>query len=770
MTFEGIEIPQPVDKNDKPDDVSVNTLIDLLEIPQQTLPVPIGYDHRNAMPEHTLAMIDNPAKHSPGWLSHNWIWRVMCWAKQTGMPFSTFWQWNLQKNNTVERYKRWEKEWKKCNYAISPENITAMLLRKYPNIKETQVTKVFREQFEINNVKVIEDDFLKKEHISEWTNCKFTALLAPMGGNKTGASVDKLIQWLQRTPSLTCLWVTPRITLSQNTLARLATGGLNFVNYKDVSREQKKAGFLDTCPLLICSIQSLHYMNSNYDIIVADEWDTIAATFGQGCKTHIQEKANNIAANWSIWMSMLNKAKKVIFMDAFTTKMTQNFFEHFRQKAAHPVNQGDAKSLRIGAMPLTATRIKRSSSSVYEMVNLKRDATPRHFSECDNFKQWMTHIFAALDAGKKIYVFSPFKGGKKGVEYISEMIRAHTGYTEGKEIMFYYAEKEQEKKKLANVEKVWADTTLKCVVTNSAISVGVNFNMPEVFDQIFAFYTAQIAVRDFFQALYRVRRPKDTTMILLRDKWCSLDHYDDVKGFPDCEVFKQLRKDLLIEERANANFDTWETFNLFCSLANVTILPERLNTVTEENEKYIDSLQKQVQCVFNWERIPTLPIDCPDEVLEEFQKRIYSDQATLDDRLIMQKHCFMRKFKDDAPDETMALVWKKNVNLPTQLMTLKEDPKHIINNLLGENNVVLGKHFSGFPDHMRTSLPWEKIKKHFFFAKAPRDYKSHLCAKMLNAYFQQDVYKGAYVQKEVAKINILDSETEDERPIKKRRQ
>ncbi|KAJ3144192.1 hypothetical protein HDU89_008927 [Geranomyces variabilis] len=207
--------------------------------------------------------------------------------------------------------------------------------------------------------------------------------------------------------------------------------------------------------------------------------------------------------------------------------------------------------------------------------------------EADTFEHWMWNVFKALDAGKKIYVFSPFKAGKTGVEYIAGMIMARYGFKEGKEVMFYYAEKDQEKKKLAQVETVWANEQLPCVVTNSAISVGVNFNKTDIFDQIFAFYSPQIAVCDFFQALYQVRKPKDTTMVLFRDSWSKLDNYKDVRGFPDCEVFKQLRKDLNIEELANSNTKNWETFNFFCSLTNVTILPESLSEVTKENEEYI---------------------------------------------------------------------------------------------------------------------------------------------------------------------------------------
>ncbi|KAJ3144193.1 hypothetical protein HDU89_008928 [Geranomyces variabilis] len=93
-------------------------------------------------------------------------------------------------------------------------------------------------------------------------------------------------------------------------------------------------------------------------------------------------------------------------------------------------------------------------------------------------------------------------------------------------------------------------------------------------------------------------------------------------------------------------------------------------------------------------------------------------------------------------------------------MSLRHNPDHIVNTLLAENQVSLGEKFTGFPDHMVTSIPWEKIKKQFFFAKAPTDYKSNLCSKMLNAYFHRDVYKCNYPKKSKKRSLFEDSDDE----------
>ncbi|KAJ3002478.1 hypothetical protein HKX48_002307, partial [Thoreauomyces humboldtii] len=401
MTFPGLQMPVAEEKGG----LSVDTQIDLLHIPQRVLPVPEGFDISTALPLDILAMISNPSKGQPGWMHHNLIWQIMCWAKMSGIAFTDFWQWNLQKNCTAERYKRWKKDWEACNYNISPKVPLAILQRTFPRILETRVTQVFRQQFDVPDVKTVDSDFLEAGHISGVNSKKFTALMAPMGRNKTGAVVDWLINYMTEAPQSSVLWIAPRITLAQNTLKRLQEAGSFFTNYKDVSKKDKKAGMLDKDQFLVCSIQSLHYLGKNFDIVIADEWDTIAATFGRDYATH----GGNLQHNWAIWMSQLNKAKKVVIMDAFTTRLTRNILEHFRQQ---PVKNETAT---FGSMELKSVRTRRTENRVYEMVNITAPANPREFIEHADFDSWMFRILDGLASGKKLYIFTPFRGGKKGV-------------------------------------------------------------------------------------------------------------------------------------------------------------------------------------------------------------------------------------------------------------------------------------------------------------------------------------------------------------------
>ncbi|KAJ3244415.1 hypothetical protein HK104_008040, partial [Borealophlyctis nickersoniae] len=299
MTFDPpIELIQKYDDMGKQER---DMLIDVLAIPQQNLALPVDFDWMSAPPLDKLAKLPNPTKFTPGWLGHEIIWPVMRWCKHVGITFEQFWTWNHSKNNTVERYQRYREFWKDCEYPISYKAIDIVGERFYPKIREHQATKRLRAQFDIHVDKVVEGQFLSADDIS--TKTKYTVLVPPMGGNKTGSTVSYLNK---NAKGLSILWLAPRITLAQNTLQRLKEEGMPFVNYKDFTRKEKLAGKLNDANYLICSIQSLHYLNKNFDCIVADEWDTIASTFAKDCGTH----AKNIITNWTVWVNQLQKAKK----------------------------------------------------------------------------------------------------------------------------------------------------------------------------------------------------------------------------------------------------------------------------------------------------------------------------------------------------------------------------------------------------------------------------------------------------------------------------
>ncbi|KAJ3272428.1 hypothetical protein HK104_004476 [Borealophlyctis nickersoniae] len=480
-----------------------------------------------------------------------------------------------------------------------------------------------------------------------------TFLIDPMGRNKTGAVVDNVMRYgigMGRR----VLWITSRITLSNNTMYHLKESGI--INYKELTTKGKQDGVMDGADFVICSIQSLHYLNKEFDIVVIDVPETVLNTFSDNCTTH----GRNLGRNWAIFIMLLEAASKVIYMDAFTTKLTLSLVNGIvRRKHDHAYRH-------------------------FEIVKTKSDPDPWQFVEMETFEDWMTKILHDLGGN-----FAMLK---------------------------------------------------KCVVTNTTISVGVNFNQKDVFDRIYAHYSNMISVRDFLQSLYRVHHPKSTEMLLVRTRF---NLYGNEKPLsirhPDCPIYKHLRENIAIEQLAYNNTTEWQTFSMMCQIANISIRPWELQLAIVANKDYLDHLKTGVDLVFDWDRIADLP---DHDTFKELVYKSYSNCATLDDRLQIEKYMFRRRFPPNneeykMDEDHLPVVWSKKKDFVDKVHTLVLNPKHIINRLFEENGLELN---SLLPDGMKTKIPLAQILDAFHFNKSIKSYKSGLVAQMLNAFFSMRAY------------------------------
>ena len=208
--------------------------------------------------------------------------------------------------------------------------INLLLERFYPKIQEPQATNIFRAKFNSGKdvVTVVPEQYLNSSHIpSEVPNSqceitKYVSLIARMSGNKTGAVIDVMKRILEKNPNAKILWLVPRITLGMNTKSRLEQCVLLFEYYKDFETDEKLDGTMESTGKLIMSIQSLHYLHNTYDYIIVDEIETVLGTFSGDCKTHNGNV--KLKENWNKFKTLLKRAKQVIFMDAFYSKLTLN--------------------------------------------------------------------------------------------------------------------------------------------------------------------------------------------------------------------------------------------------------------------------------------------------------------------------------------------------------------------------------------------------------------------------------------------------------------
>ena len=140
----------------------------------------------------------------------------------------------------------------------------------------------------------------------------------------------------------------------------------------------------------------------------------------------------------------------------------------------------------------------------------------------------------------------------------------------GDELIHYHAGQHKEKDLLSKCEERWNDPKVRCIITNSCITVGVDFNFSGVFDEIHACYTPVVGLRDFFQVLYRVRNPKSPVMHLWRSKRGFSYEYIGSPHLPESPMFLELQDGIRIEWFADHTPHEFETFNLFAEMLNIS--------------------------------------------------------------------------------------------------------------------------------------------------------------------------------------------------------
>ncbi|KAJ3033344.1 hypothetical protein HK097_004888 [Rhizophlyctis rosea] len=702
----------------------IERVADICSIPQQELTVPEDFDLEGAYPIDKLRLVPNPPAGSPGELAHMMTFKLLTWAKHAGISWDEFWAWCSTKDANPEREAKHKANWESCESCyIHPRYIHAILLRFYPRIKESVHALRMRKQFDVERTKYTTGKWMECSDIN--MSKKATVFAQQMGGGKTKTAIDLLkgeeeavklaISAGERKQTMRILWVTDRITLSANTRKRLEEAGFSVVNYKDISKPDKELGLLDRRMFVVCSIQSLHYLKKPFDIVVVDECESVLNSFSGDAATH-----REVIKTWQRWIDLLQKARKLFFMDAFVTKITMNFL-----KQIVPEDQ-------------------------IEVIDSLEKPVSRYFLECNKYEQWVKLLETRLRKKEKVYVFLPKKNGTQGVAALTKYLCQKFSWTEGVEILSYFAEKDEEKEALANVNEVWGKDTLRCVVTNSCISVGVNYDVSEPkdgeadarFDSIFCMYAPNISVRDFIQGLYRVRHPGDSAMILYRTKQGNPDRAKKRYNFPCCNIFQTLRKDLDIEEAAMGVVGAFETLYLFAEKAGIVFSALKLSDIAKANAEYIREELKYCNVLFKWQNIKTID----DECAKDYEEAIACNCANLEKRLTYEKWRFRRLFKQDTRDDErkeeselrIAELFDGAKSLPGAVKRLRKEKSHIINRFFADNKIAIGERL---PNQPRATFTAEQVDHHFKFHNKPQDMRDSLYSRMLKAFFGVQVYE-----------------------------
>jgi hypothetical protein len=342
--------------------------------------------------------------------------------------------------------------------------------------------------------------------------------------------------------------------------------------------------------------------------VVIDEIETLLDKF-------LGDFMENKKKIWNIFIELLRNAKKVILLDAFITTKTIDFIQSI-----------DAAPFKI------YRRLYEPSTRTVKYVKSK--------------EIMINDMIQKLKNGNKIFVFYPHKTQSKeaiSMETLSSILTAESK----QKGTFYHADVDEKRKSgLKNVNESWKEA--KFIITNSVITCGINYEN-EDFDYAYIFTASFNTPRDIIQVSYRARFLSSGIINV-----CFIGHMNQINSWVldnkeiNCSLYDRLIDSILCEKKSPLK----RTLQLFCQKANYRQDVDK-QQMTDELEKYFKRLvDENINLGFSYDSIDEIKYDTAAETI---QQRIFSQEATMYEKIMLQKYYFQKQFQQTALDEKNTL-------------------------------------------------------------------------------------------------------------------
>jgi len=650
--------------------------LDILTVPQQALATPENFDLKTATRYQMLQILPNTARGTDGSLDYKVQMMIMCWSKQNGISFEDFWNWASKKDDSPERFEKYKKLWDEKDYRYSDKTIIELLKRFYPHIESR---KNFVDDLKVFKTMCCKGKYLQSTDLeSAFEKSRLVYVSLQMGRNKTGGTLD----WIKSLPSKTrVIWLSTRISYAENVADRLKEIG--FVNYKTLKDD------FDKQSRLIISPQSFYKIGkAQYDVIVLDEVETIKSAWASDT-THTTKKANNLGSNWEKYESITRTASYCLLLDAIPNNSTVDFYSELRNEQA----------VILGSDEPLQDRVIREFTGSKEVS--------------DNVENWKTSIVEKLKAGKNLFIFYPFKRNGEthtGIEQLAKIFSLAANIPESDYRTYHGDTSESLKRELGNVNDTWSK--VRFVITNTAITVGVNFDVLEHFDEIYTNYPTFISPRDVIQNLGRIRQNIPIN-IVFSTNYSSFEFVS-----PDLirrnSSYRQYMNAYMIEHFSRGK----KYFKEMAKLIGCSFTPAKYTRDEVEFQRMI-KIEKETECLFRWGLI----VDLNENQMYDASQRADRATATMGDKLSLAKYFFRTKFEENTPDEVMELIWNQKQSGWCEIFD-RIDDEPILKAMLGDtftpgepqkNYDFTQKEFTEFRDRInsRSSFIDNKITNHF---------------------------------------------------------
>jgi hypothetical protein len=374
-----------------------------------------------------------------------------------------------------------------------------------PIIKKANLDKL-TETTLIKSIKI--DDMFVQSSILTNSVKKVVVIKAGLGRGKS----TSVSEYIKQTKYDNIIVLTPRRSYARSAKDRLVTEtGLNFICYLD----QKKS-LLDE-PYVVIQAESLFRLqiNNGNNLVVIDEIEAFLSQL-TSTKTHRENHVKNVET----FIQLIKNSNKVIALDAFISN----------------------RSLK--------TFIQLSGYNHISFYEYTQKLKQRKATEVKDLKTFLESFVSDLEKGKKIFLFSSSNtkllttvkktykekkdGTKKPDEIITALLPAIREKFPNKNIIEFHSKFITVQ--LKNVNEDWKNADV--VACTSTITVGCNFDTPNVFHKVYLYANASSKnlVRDMFQASWRIRHLIDDEMVFCLDE----NHY----GSNLTTSIKQIRLDI----------------------------------------------------------------------------------------------------------------------------------------------------------------------------------------------------------------------------------
>jgi len=567
--------------------------------------------------------------------------RVARFCHTNELSFDVYLNWLATETPNIQKTEAGNKLWSKLHNfpPCTIQHMEPILRYYYPTIKQDVHFRQFTDMFR-------KPDGVKQTRISRLDQChynqdyKASVFHLGMGCGKTAQTIDYL---KKSAPHF--VWIGHRQSLHKGTYQRMMDAGLSeCVDYSRGSAQTKPLLYSEAKQLSICLPSLKHLGESKYfDTIVIDEIESILDQFtGKLLNERIQDKKIVL----SRLIGLVRHARKVILLDAFVTDRTISFLKSIDSNMSIDYVYKDV---------------------VFEnTVLFKTYKTSKDDPSCEGLLDSEVKKYTAVDeicdlliAGKKSFVYYPIK---KDMHEMAGAIIAKTG----KRVIYYNADVDDEiKNGLNNVNEIWQN--YDCVITNSVITCGVNYDLLG-FDNCWLFFNQYAKPREMIQVSARIRHLESKTInAVYMGKMVNSQVYVDDRLQMQCPIYDGIYNLSINEDKSPKR----KSFEYFCTKAGYKML----KTSAEINGEICQEVSKlfgESQCIITYDTLYDLVGQ--KYWINEIEESIMNHTATLMDKLSLKKYYFANKFLDTANQKDIAYLWDQEMtDLFNKLTYLKTE-------------------------------------------------------------------------------------------------